>query len=175
MKRANIGCGSIQPDGWDNYDVRSADPPLVWDIREPAPDLAGRYDYAVCSFMLQELDFHELPDAIVNIAGVLKPGGGLRVLVPDVLRAVTVYMQGDEGWFPQDERTGGLDAKFCTYVTWFGTVRSVFTQTYLWNLLEGNGFRQARQVDVGRSWFTDDGIAELDSRPKEALIFEARK
>lgn len=179
LRRANIGCGSIQPDGWDNYDLRSCEhiAPLVWDIKEPASDLAAMYDYAVCSFMLQELSFHELPGALGNIAAILKPAGVLRVMVPDVLAAFSAYLTGDETWFPQDERSGRIDGKFCSYITWFGTVRSVFTEGYLTSLLAGTGFVNIHPVGFRRTYYQDlePGLVELDDREREALIFEAAR
>jgi predicted SAM-dependent methyltransferase len=168
VSRLNIGCGSVRPDDWDNLDLDD------WDIRQPRGG-ANQYDYAVCSFMLQELDFHELPGALRNLRAVLKPGGVLRVLVPNIEAAIFAFRARDEEWFPQDDRTGGLDAKFCTYVTWYGTCRSVFTRRYLEQLLVGAHFDAWAEVGFGQSQLSDRTVVALDSRPKEALIFEARK
>jgi predicted SAM-dependent methyltransferase len=183
LMRANIGA-QRPVEGWINFDIApldEADPAVVgtpyvaWDVRtECYRDFIDEFDYAVCSFMLQELDFHELPGALENIRAILKPGGWLRVLVPDIVRAFNRYRQREETWFPQDERTGGLDEKFCTYVTWFGTSKSVFTHWYMSNLLRGAGF-EARSASIGYTSCTYRGITELDSRPKEALVMEGCK
>ena len=126
--------------------------------------------------MLQELDFHELPGALVNIRAILKPKGVLRVMVPDFERAIYAYGKHDESWFPQDERTGGLDEKYCTYLTWYGTVRSLFTPRYMENLLRTAGFSDVVMCQQERSKFAPEtDITALDDRPKEAMIFEAIK
>jgi predicted SAM-dependent methyltransferase len=170
MNRVNIGCGSIRPEGWTNVDVE------LWDVRQPPPDAyRDAFSSAVCSFAIQELDFHELPVALQNIKAVLKPWGVLRVLVPDIAKARRAYHRGDRAWFPQDERTGSIDAAYCTYLTWFGTVKSVFTPIYLRELLDGAGFVGVHAMPYGWTDSDDPTIVELDSRRKEALIFEARR
>ena len=178
VKRANIGCGSIRPQGWWNFDIDDSGAVFFWDVRKPlsGAHFDGFFDYAVSSFSLNELDHHELPVALRNIRQVLKPGGVLRVLVPDALRAFQAFQRIDEEWFPQDERTGGLDAKFCTFITWYGTVKSIFTLDYLTDLLIEADFTTVGRRTYGESWFLPgSGITELDSRPKEALIMEARR
>lgn len=185
MMRANVGCGTQMPDGWDNFDIMGAEA-YFWDVRCPMDSwnlnqndgkhpVTNRYDYVVSSFALQELDFHELPKALDNLYAILKPGGALRILVPNVMLPFKALLEHNEKWFPQDERSGGLDGKFCSYVTWFGTVRSVFTAGYLTEL-----FCKGQWSRIGPSVYGDTrtaypGIVELDSRPKEALVFEALK
>ena len=172
LTRANIGCGSIQPGDWYNLDMGLLHDAQNWDVRRPwlGPDL---FDYAVCSFMLQELNHHEIPGALENMMAILKPGGTLRILVPDVRNAIDAYQRADEAWFPQDDRTGGLEAKFCTMLTWYGTVRSVFSRGYLQDLCRPYGSVHCcafRETVSGHP-----GIIDLDSRKKEALIVEIYK
>jgi predicted SAM-dependent methyltransferase len=178
--RANIGCGSIQPQGWWNFDVDSESVGgFHWDVRKPisGAHFDDFFDYAVSSFSLNELTHHELPVALRNIRQILKPGGVLRILVPNLLSAIDAWEDGDEDWFPQDDRTGGLAAKFCTFVTWFGTVRSVFTPTYLIEIVREAFESEAYECVFGVSALTapDSGITDLDSREKEALIMEVMK
>jgi predicted SAM-dependent methyltransferase len=137
------------------------------------PPVVDHYDYAVCSFMLQELNHHEIPGALENMMAILKPGGTLRILVPNIVNAIYAYQHKEEDWFPQDERTGGLDAKFCTMLTWYGTVRSVFTREYLYELADPHG--DVFGAPYGETFTGDSTITELDSRPKEALIVEITK
>src|SRR6476619_454039 len=171
--RFNVGCGDDRPGDWDNYDI-TEDAPLYWDIREPLETL-DRYDYGVMSFMLQELDFHELPDALANVRAALKTGGVVRILVPDIRKAFAAWICEDEEWFPQDDRTGGIDAKFCTYLTWYGTSKSVFTPAYLQAILARPGLTEPPECNYGRSNTPCSGMVGLDSRPREAMVFEATR
>lgn len=187
MKRANLGCGSVQPEGWTNLDanvgiegyaetfgfvdVASSSFPAMFEHNEYLRD----YDYIVTNHMLSDIGHHDLVPALSNIRSMLKPGGVLRILVPDILRAVEALMTEDEDWFPQDERTGGIDAKFCTFVPWFGESKSVFTYGYLLELLRLAGFSDVSlPLECGHTKFgMTAGITELDDRCREALIVEA--
>lgn len=176
--RANIGCGSIRPGGWENFDNTSASEDVgvrYWDVRFPNIRYEGVFDYAVCSFMLQELTFHELPEALENLRATLKPGGTLRILVPNIDEAIDALRRGDEGWFPQDERSGDIDGKFCTYVTWYGTSKSVFTDHYMEWLLDRGEWSTMNQTSYRRTTSEYPEIVNLDSRPKEALIYEVTR
>lgn len=202
--RMNFGSGSVQPDGWVNVDKNvdwdhmenwhrwSDEPPeagLYWmDIVEgPNPvepeiypggfpeTWTERFDYIVANHSLSDLTHHELPAALAELHRVLKPGGVLRVLVPDLLEAVEAYWRHEESWFPQDERTGDIDAKLCTFIGWFGTARSNFTEGYLYDLLKGAGFQRVWVIGRGGSLCDDPEIASLDGDRTTALIMEGRK
>ena len=176
MKRANVGSGVDPVEGWDCFDVLGGGRGQVpqWDVRTRLRGHAGHYDYAVAHHVLTALDHHELPGALANIRNILRPGGVLRVSVPD-LHGGFVALDGDDvSWFPQDHQIEGINARFCTWVTWFGTHRSVFTGRYLEDLLIDAKFtvRFARY----RETHTDHlEIVELDSRPTESLFVEATK
>lgn len=188
MKRMNLGCGSVQPKGWINVDGSLETRPvcmylnvLATNFDDLALSVGGvDLDYIVCNHMLSDIGHHDLVPALKNIRSMLKEGGWLRILVPDIEKAIIAWEIGNEGWFPQDERTGGIHAKFCTFVTWFGESRSVFTWGYLFALLSEAGFWPiSKALSCGHSmaavdyWF--DGITDLDDRCTEALIVEARR
>lgn len=202
MKRANLGCGAIQPEGWDNADLPHHNAYVDLDILNPqqyspfpastniwglVATAASRgdreplslvdYDYIVAHCFLSEFDHHQLPTVIANVRKMLKPGGVFRGSVPDLQQGMRAWYAGDSAWFPQDDRIVGPDARFCTWVTWFGTSRSVFTAPYLLGLLQEGGF------DRVSAFYNRDGqthtscpdieIVSLDTRVDECLFFEA--
>lgn len=201
MKRMNLGCGSVQPEGWDNVDQANYEQPWFLNIRDRPhssgfpearhygdddrfnAELMRDYDYVVCNHMLSDIGHHDLVPALKNIRSMLREGGVLRILVPNVSAAFYAWLIGDEAWFPQDERTGGIDAKFCTFVTWFGESRSVFTHAYLVELLLAAGFspvsasplKCGQRSDMTQMYPEFEGITDLDDRCTEALILEARR
>jgi len=89
----NLGCGSrIHPD-WRNLDVN----PYVegvesWKASEgiPAPSLS--VDVVYHSHLLEHLQQEEGEDLIQECLRVLKPGGILRIVVPDLERICTDYL-----------------------------------------------------------------------------------
>lgn len=189
VKRMNLGCGSVQPEGWINVDRDTDHFNGEWgtdqylDVinTELTEIIAKRYgwtdlDYIVCNHMLSDIGHHDLVAALKNIRSMLKEGGVLRILVPDIAKAIEAWQLRDEAWFPQDSRTGGLDAKFCTFVMWFGESRSCFTYYYLRELLMKAGFRDiSPELSCFESKYNLDGLTDLDDRCTEALIVEARK
>lgn len=178
MKRMNLGAGSIQPAGWVNVDVIGRRRAVTWDVLERPPAELESFDVIVCNHMLSDLSFHELPVALKNIYDILTHGGILRVMVPDIILLFEAWKRGDEAVFPQDDTTGSIDAKFCTMVTWFGTVKSVFTWGYLSEILLAAGFEDVSiPLNCGQTRFAHPslGITDLDDRCAEALIVEAVK
>ena len=179
MKRANIGCGSIRPEGWSHFDIEGPflhHDAAFWDVRKPLVFWVydeERFDYAVAHHVLSAPDHHELVPALRNIRAILKPGGTLRVSVPWVIGAFRALEAGDEEWFPQSDSTGRIDAKFCTYVTWFGTHRSVFTEKYLEACLYNAKFVDVKLGDYRWSQAGLEGITDLDSRKGESIFMEA--
>lgn len=57
-------------------------PEVQGDLLEPQPQLAGRFDAAVCTEVLEHLPFAQLGTGIANLAAVLRPGGRLFLTLP---------------------------------------------------------------------------------------------
>jgi SAM-dependent methyltransferase len=133
------------------------------------------FDYIVANHSLSDLTFHELPGALSELYRVLKPGGVLRVLVPDLMGAMAAYECCDAAWFPQGDDLESVAERFCTFVTWFGTVGSVFTPSYLWLLLRRAGFAETMTTARGHTAFGPSGIVSLDGDRTTSLIMEGRK
>lgn len=190
----NIGCGTDRPEGWINADryvetvemrdgagnrVGGYTVPTYADLTERLPWDTGTFTLAVCNHVLSDLDHHQLPHALAELCRVLRPGGVLRILVPDLLAAFHRYQMREPEWFPQDERTGSIDARFCTFVTWYGESRSVFTRQYLRELLHAAGFAATVSLPVGATAIVDPELAaaivSLDGDRTTALRIEAQK
>jgi predicted SAM-dependent methyltransferase len=171
----NFGCGSIQPAGWINVDRQDFGQGLVVDLLDhgsyPAfPD--GHFDGIVASHSLQENGYDELPVVLVELRRILRPGGVLRVLWPDVAAAVRAWQAGDRAWFPINDNEPDLDDKFAVYLNWFGTARTLCTAPRLVTLLERAGFVNVTRDAFGVSRLA--GLAALDDRePEDQIIMEA--
>lgn len=90
---ANLGCGvHFHPD-WDNYDfaaMRSGVRPLDLSRALPFPEAS----YGVCymSHVLEHLPRERVPKLLSEVFGVLRPGGLLRVVVPDLEMIARLYL-----------------------------------------------------------------------------------
>lgn len=190
VERLSWASGPVVREGWHHSDER------MWDGMEPAPVSViyrtaqtmwrdhlgpiqsglpwedGTMDYVVSHHGLMMLPEPDLIPALAELRRVTKPGGWLRVSVPDMQDAITAYWEGDRGWFPVEAED--TDEAFCRYVTQNGATRSVFTRLRLRRLLIDSGWRIPRPSAYQVSYSGCDGITELDSRPDESLFMEAR-
>ncbi|MCW5666929.1 MAG: class I SAM-dependent methyltransferase [Piscinibacter sp.] len=57
-------------------------PEVLGNLLEPQPQLAGRFDAAVCTEVLEHLPFADFARALAQLAAVLRPGGRLFLTVP---------------------------------------------------------------------------------------------
>jgi hypothetical protein len=176
-KRLNWGCGSHVAAGWINSDVK--DEPgvnLVADIRRGLPLQADSVDYAVSVHALPELPYPELVPALAELRRVLKPDGVLRLVLPDLDRAIDAYRGGRLDYFqvpPEDARSAS--GRFILHVLWFGYSRSLFTREFAEELLMDAGFERVHVCAYRRTSGPFGRIIELDNRPEESLYLEARK
>jgi len=173
--KLNWGCGPIMRDGWVGSDRDDHGQDHVGNLLDGLPFPDGHFEVIVANHSLQQLDYHELVPGLHELRRVLANDGVLRVLVPDVLRAVSAYTKGDRGWFPvneDDEPTvaGALSA----YLTWFGTNRTCFTPGFLHDVLHRAGFGVLAPCAVGMTRLGHHiGVTELDDRAGESLVIEA--
>jgi predicted SAM-dependent methyltransferase len=96
----NIGAGRSGRPGWINIDAfEAAQISIVCDCRDrlPFPDGAARGIFA--EHFLEHLDYYsEGPAFFRECFRVLRPGGTLRVVVPDAERYLRAYCE--DGWAP---------------------------------------------------------------------------
>lgn len=159
----NFGCGSIQPVGWINLD---ADPEFAASYQSTKQLGDDSFDVVVAHCSLQANTHQELPAVLADIRRVMKPGGVLRVSLPDIGAGCHAWRTGAIEWFPNGE--DDIDDRFCNWLTWYSTARVVLTERAVINLLESAGFTDARHADPG------EGVgSELDTRLDECFFIEA--
>lgn len=89
----NVGCGSHYDDRWRNLDLFSSDPAVLqYDIRKGIPFKDGEFDAVYHSHVLEHLAPYQGRKLIAECYRVLKPGGVLRIVVPDLERIARLYL-----------------------------------------------------------------------------------
>lgn len=85
MKFLNIGCGkNFHPD-WINIDLESHSPQVKKvDIRKGLPFEDDSIDYCYSSHVLEHLDTAAAESLLKEMWRVLRPGGAIRLVVPDL-------------------------------------------------------------------------------------------
>lgn len=183
MERMNFGCGPVRPASWTNVDVEDwtnwyedDDPGQLCESEEPwqqgRPFPANTFDYVVANHSLCAVAYHALPKVLTELHRVLKVGGVLRVMVPDVLAAVRAHAEVDRGWFPNSE--GDIDDQLCSYLTWYSSNRTVYTAAHLRNRLHEH-FSTVVKVAFKETTCDLTTITDLDDREHESLFMEAIK
>jgi SAM-dependent methyltransferase len=177
LTRLHWGCGPITPFGWVNSDIEVAPGvDVVADIRQGLPFPDDHFDYIVSIHVLPELAYRELDPALEELRRVLKPGGVLRLSLPDLDLAIDAYRSKDVDYFLiDDDEVRSLAGKMIVQLLWYGRSRSMFTWEFTKELLERNGFRDITRCVFEQSPSGQPGITELDNRPLESLFVEALK
>jgi len=94
MKLVNIGCGSVFHPDWVNLDVLPQTKEVQsYDIRDTLPFLSQEIDVCYSSHVLEHLSREQAKSFLTDCDRVLKPGGIIRIVVPDLEMIVRTYLQ----------------------------------------------------------------------------------
>jgi len=144
----NIGSGGHPLPGFVNIDANRARRPDMWlDVRQGLPFQSGTVDRIYTCHVLEHFYADELTAVLSECARVLKPGGGMRILVPSLEIACRAYLERDESVlsdFPRPYRSLGgrvVNMIFCD-----GQHRMGFDFSLAQELLEDAGFREVRRA-----------------------------
>lgn len=94
--KLNIGCGTDYKKGWINIDNNSDNNidklDLNWDLRNPLPFEENSVDFVFNEHFFEHLTIDEAQITIKDLMRVLKPGGVMRIAMPDLERVVNNYL-----------------------------------------------------------------------------------
>ena len=106
-------------------------------------------DYITSIHALPEIPYPDLVPALIELRRVLKPGGVLRLALPDLDRASTPTSARTATTSTCPTRTRrSIGAKFVTQMIWYGYSRSLFMHDFVEELLERAGFSRGRPLRV---------------------------
>lgn len=149
---------------------------ITADIRLGLPLDNGTFDYAVSIHALPMLSYPDLVPALAELRRLLKPGGVLRLSLPDLDKGITAYLGGDRGHFlVPDDHVQSLGGKFVVHMLWYGYSVSMFTADFIEELLGRAGFTSVQHCEFRRTASRFPGIVDLDNRENESLFVEAVK
>ena len=153
-KKLHVGCGKrnfgvewIHADGcgWAEKHLDDTDgyPHIDYDTVRYFPDLLEKMELVYASHVLEYFDREEAKMVLKNWFELLKPGGTLRLAVPDFFNMVQGYW--NDGW-PLETILGPLygKMKMCSKQIYHKTV---YDYNSLKNLLESVGFVNYRRWD----------------------------
>jgi predicted SAM-dependent methyltransferase len=176
-RRLNWGCGSEGVPGWINADRKEGPGiEISCDIREGLPLATDSIDYAVSIHALPEIPYQELDGVLRELRRVLKPGGALRLGLPDLDKGIDAYRRGDRFHFLiPDHDAERLGTKFILHMIWYGYTRTLFVRDFAQEVLLTADFRRIEHVGFQATSTPWPEIVELDDRPVESFFVEAYK
>lgn len=180
--KLNVGCGTDYKEGWVNIDNNSDNNieklDLNFDMRNPLPYKDGTVDFIFNEHFFEHLTVDEGQTAMKDLMRVLKPGGVMRIAMPDLELAVKAYT--DKNWKGNKEflerfglgfvktRAELLNMNF----SWWG-----HKWLYDWEELERRlgeaGFTKVKRCEWGKSEYTE--LCDLETRQESLLIAEVTK
>ncbi|WP_418502570.1 class I SAM-dependent methyltransferase [Flagellimonas sp.] len=103
MKKINIGAGaSWYQEGWELLDNGSGGYNEHWKHKGKSWDSGlpdNAYDVVFTSHMLEHIPHFRLEKTISEFNRIMKSGGTIRILVPNLKKYATAYVSGDESYF----------------------------------------------------------------------------
>ena len=89
----NLGCGSRYVPDWVNVDLISTGPGVIpHDLRKGLPFPDDSFHVVYHSHLLEHFDRSDAPGFLRECLRVLRPGGAIRVVVPDLEQIVRSYL-----------------------------------------------------------------------------------
>ena len=171
--RLHLGSGDRLRPGWVNVDIHPA-ADLRLDVRRPWPFADGSAAEVYAEHLFEHLGAPgEVAHFLAESRRVLRPGGALRLSVPDLGRHVRAYVERDESF-----RRAFAPFLPPETVTWGDALNHHFRQggehlyaydaETLGERLRAAGFDDARAVAPSREY-------EQASRDFESLVMTARR
>lgn len=201
--RVNVGCGSAPTPGWINLDnspsllipdwaiehlrrLRVISPPQAAVARMRTRSGVRRasalrlpfgpesVDAIYSSHMLEHLSRSEAKRFLLEAKRVLRPGGRLRIVVPDLRRFVESYVtHGDADSFLADLRMAQDERGLKEIVGGFRGHRWMYDAQSLERTLSSIGFEEVCRVSPGETGLPDPGALDLREREEESIYLEA--
>lgn len=132
------------------------------------------FDYVVAIHVLQDLPHLDLLPALRELRRVLRPGGCLRLGLPDLERGIRAYLSGDREYFHvPDDDAQSIGGKLCVQATWYGSALTPFTYDFAEELLRRAGFGAVSPCRFRQTATSQPEIVALDNRERESLFVEA--
>lgn len=168
----HLGCGGERKVGWTNVDLLGDPVDLAWNLANPLPFESGSVTAIFHEHLLEHLPLAAGDSFMRECFRVLRPGGVLRVGVPDAGRLVQSYA-GDRGYLEKlhpGRPTALIAVQELFY--WHRHCAMFDTET-LEFFFRASGFPDPRERGFGDTELSE--APDTERRRGNTLYVEARK
>ena len=169
----HLGSGPEHKDGWINIDLLGDPVEIAWNLARPIPFDSDSADGIFHEHLLEHLSLSDGLGFLTECHRVLRPGGLLRIGVPDAGRLVQSYAHGGEGMI--DETRPGRPTPLLAMQEMFYWHRheTMYDFDTLALVCKAAGFDDVKQKEFGD---TDlPRCPDTERRRTESLYVEARQ
>ncbi|TCP56497.1 putative SAM-dependent methyltransferase [Tamaricihabitans halophyticus] len=138
----HIGSGGEHKEGWVNLDLAGDPVELPWNLKRGLPFPDATVDAIFSEHLLEHIPLPGVAQTLAECHRVLKPGGTMRVGVPDAGQLLESYARGGTGFIEHtrpDRPTSMLAVQELFY--WYGHCTMFDEETLGW-LLAAAGFTE---------------------------------
>lgn len=153
-KNLHLGCGPKYLAGFVNVDANPFNKIDLWlDVRNGLPFPSNFADSIYSTHTFEHFYPDELKRLLRECVRVLKPGGGIRLVVPSLGSAIAAYCQKRTAWFDDTfpRHFDSLGGRFSNFVFCDGQHRTAYDFGYLDEELRLAGFREVEESAEGKS------------------------
>jgi SAM-dependent methyltransferase len=179
----NIGCGGHFHNDWTNIDLVSVAPHVrAYDLRKGLPYTNGSFDAVYTSHVLEHLTPAAALNSLQEQFRVLRPGGIIRTVVPDLenkareyVRTLDAALPGDEGEDKQEDERERANHEWMIVELLDqmvrGTIGGAMGEFILRPHLENADYIHERIGDEVRDWMR---LRNSNAQPTSPLPLAAR-
>ena len=175
--KLHFGCGRRILPGWvnvDGYHVNGIS--YVMDLRCALPLADNSTQFIFTEHVLEHLDYErDITFVLSEFHRVLKPGGAVRIIVPDLEKYCRAYVDNDRDWFLATQ-AGPPGAYVVNSIFMDHFHKFIYDFATMANCLKKAGFK-----DIVQTQYLNSGIPEVNldtdvaTRRNESLCVEAIK
>lgn len=113
--RLHLGCGPRIMPGWLNADIYPQNGAYFLDAAERLPFPSDSLSTIHCEHFLEHLEFEDALSCLTELHRTLKPGGLLRLIVPDLNVYCQAYVLKNQAFFDELRYLGGSSQPLDTH------------------------------------------------------------
>ena len=179
----HLGCGGnyIPKPGFINIDGNLFQPKNLWlDITIGLPFPSNSIDAIIASHVLEHLSERQVRKVLGESYRVLKSGGGVRFVTPNLGKAIEAYVRGDAEFFGDwPDARNSIGGRLNNYLLCRDQHRLMFDFDFLKEFLMAAGFEPCREVSPWESRIFEvselEEIQQGSSEDQRSLFVEAFK